>query len=48
MLHGYSDETALFRLGDDTKTRKTPILLAEAHTDSYAVTQQMAADWVGV
>lgn len=40
--------TCVFRLGDDTKTKKTPILLTDDTTGSVGVVQQMNADWVGV
>ncbi len=39
------DPTLHFQLGDDTRTRKTPLLL-RGDTGATAVIQQMLADWV--
>lgn len=47
MLKGYTGETCTFRLGDDTKTRRSMLLLAD-QTGSIGVVQQMQADWVGL
>ncbi len=47
MFRGYSGDTAVFKLGDDTKTRKSMILLQDADVGSIGVVQQMNADWVG-
>lgn len=45
MINIYGDETCSFKLGDDTKTRRTPILLRAA-SGSVGCLQQMAADWL--
>jgi DNA polymerase-3 subunit beta len=48
MFKGYTGETATFRLGDDTKTRKSMLLLTDEAVGSIGVVQQMNADWVGL
>lgn len=47
MLAGYSDESASFRLGEDTRTKRAPVLLHDPNTGAVAVVQQMVSDWVG-
>lgn len=44
-LTHHSGEWAVFFLGDDTLTRKTPLLLTDAATGGAAVVQQMNLDW---
>ncbi len=39
--------TLRFRLGDDNRTRKSPVLLADEEAGTIGVIQQMLADWVG-
>lgn len=46
MFKGYTGDTATFRLGDDTKTRRSMILLEDGDAGSVGVVQQMNADWV--
>jgi hypothetical protein len=46
MINTYADTTCSFRLGDDTKTRRAPILLRNDTTGDVGVLQQMNADWV--
>ncbi len=48
MLKGYTGETCTFRLGDDTKTRRSMILLQDQTNGSVGVVQQMNSDWVGL
>jgi len=45
MINTYGDGTCSFRFGDDTKTRRTPIMLRSAN-GSVGVVQQMNADWM--
>lgn len=45
MINTYGDDTCCFRLGDDTKTRRSPLMLRNETTGSVGVTQQMQADW---
>lgn len=47
MIHMYGDATCTFRLGEDTKTRRSPVMLRHVATGSIGVTQQMLSDWVG-
>jgi DNA polymerase-3 subunit beta len=47
MIHIYGDETCTFKLGDDTKTRRSPLMLRQQATGAVGVVQQMQADWVG-
>lgn len=44
LTHHASDWCA-FALGDDTRTRKSPVLLRDADTGGVAVLQQMNLDW---
>lgn len=46
MINTYGDATCTFKLGDDTKTRRTPILLRSA-TGNVGCLQQMMSDWLG-
>lgn len=46
MINTYADTTCTFRLGDDTKTRRAPILLRNDTTGDAGCLQQMAADWL--
>lgn len=46
MINHFGDTTCTFRLGDDSKTRRSPLLLRDESTGRVAVTQQMQADWV--
>lgn len=39
--------TLHFNLGDDTKTRKSPILLRDTDAGTVGVIQQMVGDWLG-
>jgi DNA polymerase-3 subunit beta len=45
MINTYGDATCSFRFGDDTKTRRTPIMLRSAN-GGVGVVQQMNADWM--
>lgn len=45
MFRGYHGDTAVFRLGDDIKNRKSMLLL-EDKSGSIGVLQQMQGDWV--
>jgi len=47
MINTYGDTTCRFKLGDDTKTRRTPLLLRHPTTGSVGVVNQMNADWLG-
>jgi DNA polymerase-3 subunit beta len=44
MIDTYGDNTCTFRLGDDTKTRRTPLLLQS--DKGVGVVQQMFSDWM--
>jgi DNA polymerase-3 subunit beta len=44
MIATYGDEKLSFRLGDDTKTRRTPLLLQSSK--GTGVVQQMMSDWM--
>jgi DNA polymerase III sliding clamp (beta) subunit (PCNA family) len=44
MIATYGDEKLSFRLGDDTKTRRTPLLLQSSK--GVGVCQQMLSDWM--
>lgn len=46
MINNYGDVTCNFRIGDDSKTRRSPLLLRSA-AGSIGVVQQMLGDWVG-
>lgn len=45
MIATYGDATCNFRIGDDTKTRRCPVLLRHAATGRTGVVQQMLIDW---
>lgn len=45
MLTAYPSPLLELRLGDDTKTRRAPVLLRESTTGFNAVLQQMMTDW---
>lgn len=45
MINTYGDTTCAFKLGDDTKTRRSPLMLRHEATGSVGVTQQMQTDW---
>jgi DNA polymerase-3 subunit beta len=45
MLNTYADTTCVFRLGNDTKTRRTPILLS-SKDGRVGLIQQMNSDWI--
>lgn len=45
MFRAHGDDVCTFRLGDDTKTRRSPVLLRHPHTGSTGVLQQMLVDW---
>lgn len=45
MVNTYGDATCTFKLGDDTKTRRTPILLS-SKDGRVGLVQQMNSDWV--
>lgn len=47
MIGTYGDATCHFKLGDDTRTRRAPVLLRNTETGSTGALQQMNADWVG-
>lgn len=47
MLTMHAASTCDFYLGEDTKTRKAPILLKDPVAGSVGVLQQMVADWTG-
>ena len=42
----YTPPICDIRLGDDTATNKTPLLLLDEHTGTSGVVQQMLADWM--
>lgn len=44
MIATYGEDTLTFRLGDDTKTRRTPLLLQS--NKGVGVVQQMLSDWM--
>lgn len=46
MLSMYDGKACKFRLGDDTKSRKSPVLLIDEETQTTGIIQQMRADWV--
>jgi DNA polymerase-3 subunit beta len=47
MINTYGDATCGFRLGEDSRTRRSPLLLRHSTTGSTGLVQQMQADWVG-
>lgn len=46
MIYTYGDSTCTFKLGDDTATRRTPLLLRHSSGATGAL-QQMMSDWLG-
>lgn len=46
LIGKHTGATLHFFLGDDTKTRKSPVMLRE-DTDTVGVIQQMLGDWIG-
>jgi DNA polymerase-3 subunit beta len=44
MINTYGDTSCIFRLGDDTKTRRTPLLLQS--DKGVGLVQQMLSDWM--
>lgn len=46
LLDVYTDDIAIFRLGDDTKTNRTPLFLEDTETGFTAVVQQMNSEWL--
>jgi DNA polymerase III subunit beta len=46
MLKAYGPKSCTFKLGDDTKSRKTPLMLTDPVTGTVGVIQQMNLDWV--
>lgn len=47
MIHTYGDTTCSFKLGEDSRTRRSPLMLRHPTTGSTGVVGQMQADWVG-
>lgn len=47
MVNTYGDTTCTFKLGDDTATRRTPLLLRHTTSGSTGAVQQMMSDWLG-
>jgi DNA polymerase III subunit beta len=47
MLRAHGPKDAVFWLGDDTKTRRTPLMLKDPDAGTVGVVQQMNLDWVG-
>lgn len=45
LLAATSATSATFRLGDDTRTRKAPIMLRDDDAGTIGVVQQMVSDW---
>lgn len=45
LINTHADTSCVFKLGDDTKTRRTPILLRHS-SGNVGVIQQMNADWI--
>jgi DNA polymerase III sliding clamp (beta) subunit (PCNA family) len=45
MLDMYDGKSCKFRLGDDTKTRKSTILLEDVETGTVGIIQQMRQEW---
>lgn len=45
MLKGFPGQSCTFRLGEDTKTRKSPVLLRDDESGTTGVLQQMLVDW---
>lgn len=46
MVLAHTDDTCVFLLGEDTKTRRSPLMLRQG-PGTVAVAQQMMADWAG-
>lgn len=46
LIRTHGDITCIFKLGDDTKTRRSPLLLTDKETGGTGVVQQMAIDWI--
>lgn len=46
MINTHGDSTCHFKLGDDTRTRRSPLLL-KAESGGVGVLQQMQSDWLG-
>ncbi len=47
LIGAHPGVTLHFRLGEDNRTRKSPVLLSDDETGTIGVVQQMLADWVG-
>lgn len=47
LLNAYRNTVCVFWLGDDTKTRRSPLMLRDDEHGTVGVVQQMQADWVG-
>lgn len=47
MINMHGGDTCTFRLGDDLKSRKTPVMLRDDTTGTTGVVQQMSSAWVG-
>lgn len=47
MLLAHGEDSCSFWLGDDTKTRRSPLMLRNSPTGKVGVVQQMLADWAG-
>lgn len=45
LVAGHVPDTVTFKLGDDTRTRKTPVLVADPDAGTVGVLQQMSAEW---
>jgi DNA polymerase-3 subunit beta len=46
MLSMYDGKSCLFKLGEDTRSRKSPVMLVDEETGVTGIIQQMRADWV--
>jgi DNA polymerase-3 subunit beta len=46
LIGGHPGRTLEFRIGEDTKTRKSPILLRDPDAGTTGVVQQMLSDWL--
>lgn len=46
MLSAYDDATCSFWLGDDTKTRKSPVVLRDDDRNTVGIINQMRQDWI--
>lgn len=47
MLAMHQGKSCLFFLGDDTRSRKSPLMLKDDDTGTIGVIQQMQSDWAG-